>query len=199
MKLYSGVSVEEILETVAHEEGIDKSLIHYHIVEENSEEVSINIFKDEDVIEFITDYIETFFDNLGQTSYVDARYSDGMYRIFVNASNNAVVIGKEGATLQAFTNVVRSAVNAHFKKHIKIVMDVNNYKANRYEKVESLVYRVAREVQESKISATLDFMPSDERRVVHSYLSGMENIKTESTGEGSERRLIIHYVEDEEN
>ena len=122
-----------------------------------------------------------------------------MYRIFINASNNAVVIGKDGATLRSFTNVMRSATNSHFKKHIKIVMDVNNYKANIYEKVESAAYRIAREVQESKIHATLDFMPSDERRVVHNYLSGMENIKTESIGEGKERRLVIRYVEEEQN
>ncbi len=199
MKQYSGLTIEEVLEKVEIAEGIDKSLIHYNVAEKDDEGVVLNIFMDSDIINFIKDYIEKFFGNLDQSVYVDVRYSDDMYRIFVDAQNNAVVIGKDGNTLQAFTNVIRSAVNSHFKKHIKIVMDVNNYKANRYEKVESLVYRVAREVQESKVSATLDFLPSDERRVVHSYLSGMKNIKTESIGAGKDRRLVIHYVEDEDN
>lgn len=199
MKKYTGSTIEEILEDVSIEEGIDTSLIHYNIESKTDEEVTINVFTDADIIEFIEQYIETFFENLDQSVHVDVRYSDGMYRIFINASNNAVVIGKDGATLQSFTNVIRSATNSHFKKHIKIVMDVNNYKANIYEKVESAAYRIAREVQESTIDATLDFMPSDERRVVHNYLSGMENIKTESIGEGKERRLVIRYVEEEQN
>ena len=73
------------------------------------------------------------------------------------------------------------------------------YKANRYEKVESMVYHIAREVQDTKIEATLDFIPSDERRVVHHYLNGMENIATRSVGEGKERRLVISYKEKEED
>lgn len=199
MKKYTGTTIEEILEDVSIEEGIDTSLIHYNVESKTNDEVVINVFTDADIIEFINEYIETFFNNLDQSVHVDTRYSDGMYRIFINASNNAVVIGKDGTTLQSFTNVIRSATNSHFKKHIKIVMDVNNYKANIYEKVESAAYRIAREVQESKIDATLDFMPSDERRVVHNYISGMENIKTESVGEGKERRLVIRYVEEEQN
>ena len=62
----------------------------------------------------------------------------------------------------------------------------------------TMVYRIAREVQESKIETTLDFIPSDERRVVHHYLNGMENIATRSVGEGKSRRLVISYKENEE-
>lgn len=198
MKQYSGKSIEEIVEVVALEKGIAKSLIYYHIVSKDEEEVVLNIFTDVDIMDFIHQYIETFFDNLEQEVYIDIRYSDGMYRIFLNAKNNAIIIGRGGQTLQSLTNVIRSATNAYFKKHIKIVMDVNNYKANRYEKVESMVYHIAKEVQETKVTTTLDFIPSDERRVVHHYLKGMENIATKSVGEGKKRRLEIRYIENEE-
>lgn len=198
MKQYSGKSVEEIIDVVALEKGIAKSLVYYHVLSEDEENVTLNVFTDVDIIDFIQEYVETFFKNLEQEVYVDIRYSDGMYRVFIDAKNNAIIIGRAGQTLQALTNVVRSATNAYFKKHIKIVMDVNNYKANRYEKVESMVYHIAKEVQDTKIETTLDFMPSDERRVVHHYLNGMENISTKSVGEGKDRRLVITYVEDQE-
>ena len=199
MKTYSGESIKQILDDIAYEEGIDPSLIHYNIQEKSEDSITLNIFTDADIIEFTKEYIETFFHNMQHTVHVDVFYSDNMYRIFLNAENNSIVIGKEGSTLKAYTNLIRSAVNAHFKKNIRLVMDVNNYKANIYEKLESFVYNIAREVQETKIDATLDFLPSDERRVVHNYLSGMNNIKTVSTGEGSERRLIVKYVENEAN
>ena len=38
-------------------------------------------------------------------------------------------------------------------------------------------------------------MTPDERRVVHNALSGMEHIKTESTGEGDDRAIWIRYVD----
>lgn len=198
MKIYSGSSIDEILEVVSLEKGIDKSLIHYNILEEDSSGITINVFYDSDIINFIKDYLELFFNNLEESAYVDVRYSDEVYRVFVEATNNAIIIGREGSTLQSLLNLLRSATNAHFRKRISIVMDVNNYKANRYEKVESMVYRIAREVIDTKIDVTLDFLPSDERRVVHHYLSGMENISTKSVGEGSERRLVISYKSDEE-
>lgn len=199
MKQYSGKTIEDIIDVVSLEKGIAKSLVYYQVVSEKEEEVILNVFTDVDIMDFIHDYIDKFFKNLEEEVYIDVRYSDGMYRVFMDAKNNAIVIGKGGQTLQALTNVVRSATNAYFKKHIKIVMDVNNYKANRYEKVESMVYHIAREVQETKIDATLDFLPSDERRVVHHYLNGMENITTQSIGTGKDRKLVIKYVEEEEN
>ena len=39
-------------------------------------------------------------------------------------------------------------------------------------------------------------MPSDERRIIHGALSGYHNIKTESKGQGKDRRLTIYYVEE---
>ena len=119
MKAYNGESVKQILDDIAYEEGIDPSLIHYNVASKNEDGVTINVFTDSDIIEFIKEYIETFFYNIKQTVHVDVHYSDEMYRIFVNAQNNSVVIGKDGNTLQAFTNLIRSATNSHFKKHIK--------------------------------------------------------------------------------
>jgi spoIIIJ-associated protein len=37
-------------------------------------------------------------------------------------------------------------------------------------------------------------MTPDERRVVHNTLTGMEHIKTESSGEGKDRAVAIKYV-----
>jgi spoIIIJ-associated protein len=41
-------------------------------------------------------------------------------------------------------------------------------------------------------------MSSDERKVVHQYLSEFPNIKTESEGMGRDRHIVIKYVEEVE-
>ena len=72
-------------------------------------------------------------------------------------------------------------------------MDVNGYKDDRYAKVKSMAIRIAKTVQRTKVSALLDPMPNDERKIIHQTLSQMKNIRTESEGEGRNRRLRILY------
>ena len=74
-----------------------------------------------------------------------------------------------------------------------MLVDINNYKVDRYDKVKSIAERIAKTVQRTKISATLDPMPNDERKVIHQFLSEMRNIRTESEGDGMHRRLKIIY------
>ena len=48
-------------------------------------------------------------------------------------------------------------------------------------------------MRRTKIDATLDPMPADERKAIHNALANMEDITTQSTGEGATRRLQILY------
>ncbi len=55
---------------------------------------------------------------------------------------------------------------------------------------------LAKRARSFKIDVEMDPMTSYERMLVHSHLEGRPNIKTESIGEGKERRLVIKFVED---
>ena len=114
-----------------------------------------------------------------------------------NAENNAILIGKNGKTLSAFNTILRGAVNSEFRKRIDVLVDVNNYKEDRYHRLASAAKRTAKQVQRSHVDASLDPMPNDERKVIHKTLNNWHNIRTESEGEGSDRHVVIKYVEDE--
>ena len=98
-----------------------------------------------------------------------------------------------GKTLQAFNRLVKAAASAEFKKRVGLLIDVNGYKEDRYEKITKMAIRVAKDVRRTKIDATLDPMPADERKAIHNALANMEDITTQSTGEGATRRLQILY------
>ena len=68
---------------------------------------------------------------------------------------------------------------------------------DKYDKIVHIARHIAKEVQRSKVTATLDPMPADERRMIHNALHGMPHIATESIGEGKKRQITIRYVEDE--
>jgi spoIIIJ-associated protein len=155
--------------------------------------VTIEVTGPEDVMSFVQDYLETYFRNIEVEVNVMVKQEAEGFSVMLDAENNAILIGKAGQTLQAINTVVRGAVNSHFKGKFNVLVDINNYKQDRYEKVKALADRVARSVLRSKTTATLDPLPNDERKVIHQYLSEMPHIKTESIGEGNQRRLKIVY------
>ena len=200
MKTYSGKTIEEVLEIAAKEKGVSKEELHYYVTEEKKgllfnlgSQITAEVYADKDVEAFIYDYLNRFFKNLDLDVDIAVSLENDCYRVLLNAENNAIIIGKSGQTLEALNTVLKSATNSEFKKRYHILVDINNYKTDRYDKIKGIAYRVANSVQRSHISASLDPMPADERRIVHNFLSDMKNIRTESEGEGKGRRVKIIY------
>lgn len=198
-KRYTEKTLEEALKSAARDKGVSVEELHYNVLEEKSGflgvggSVEIEAYCEKDVENFIVSYIQQYFDNAQLDGQVDIENDNGFYRITVNTSNNAILIGKAGKTLQAFNRLVKAAASAEFKKRVGLLIDVNGYKEDRYEKITKMAIRVAKDVRRTKIDATLDPMPADERKAIHNALANMEDITTQSTGEGATRRLQILY------
>ena len=198
-KRYTEKTLEEALKSAARDKGVSVEELHYNVLEEKSgflgvgRSVEIEAYCEKDVENFIVSYIQQYFDNAQLDGQVDIENDNGFYRITVNTSNNAILIGKAGKTLQAFNRLVKAAASAEFKKRVGLLIDVNGYKEDRYEKITKMALRVAKDVRRTKIDATLDPMPADERKAIHNALANMEDITTQSTGEGATRRLQILY------
>lgn len=204
MKNYTAKTLDELLSNVATEKGVKVEELTYFVTDEKKgllgigNSVSADVYCLDDVKEFIFEYLGEFFTGIGQNIEIEIIQNGDAFKVMLNAENNAIIIGKSGQTLQAINNVVRSATNSEFKRRFNILVDINNYKESRYEKVTSLARRIAKTVQRTKVDASLDPMPNDERKVVHQALSNMTHIATQSEGEGHARHLKILYKEDKE-
>lgn len=201
MKEYTGKNLEEVLQSIANEKCISIDAIQYELVDEKKgflgigSEVTVRAYCEQDIEEFIKTYLSTYFKNIEIEVEINILNDDGFYRVNLNADNNAILIGKNGQTLQALNTVLKASVSSEFKKRIGVLVDINGYKEDKYEKVCALAKRVAKSVQRSKTDAILDPMPADERKAIHNVLTNMEHIRTHSEGEGNQRRLKIIYTE----
>jgi spoIIIJ-associated protein len=199
MKRYSGKTLDDCLAQATKDLGLEAEALRYTKTEEKTgflgmgTLVTIEVTGPEDIMDFIQDYLETYFKNIDLEVNVMVKQGDDGFSVMLDAENNAILIGKAGQTLQSINTVVKGAVNSHFKGRYNVLIDINNYKQDRYEKVRALADRIARSVLRSKTAATLDPLPNDERKVIHQYLSEMPHIRTESIGEGNQRRLKIVY------
>ena len=210
MKTYSGKTLEDALNAAAKEKNCAVEELTYSVIGEEKHflgignSVTVEAYNRQDVKDFIFDYLGSYFTDLDQAVSIEiVLQPEDTYNIILDAENNAIIIGRNGQTLRAISNVVKAAVNSYFhtseyKKHIRINVDVNNYREDRYRKLKSIAARVAKEVRNTHIDAHLDPMPNDERKVIHQYLGEFKNISTVSEGEGKKRHIVVKYIGNKE-
>ncbi len=196
MNIYSGKNLEEALDHAADGENVDVEYLQYRVITKTEEKCEVEAYFVADVIDYVKSYLTTILTHMGLTVELNAKYEKEVINMAIKTDRDAVLIGKGGKTLQALNELVRVAINQRFSKHYKILLDVSDYKEEKYEKLIQMARKYAKEVQTTKNTVTLNPMPSDERRIIHGALAGYHNIKTESQGQGKERRLSIHYVEE---
>ena len=203
MQRFEAKSVDEALKEACRVKGVSLEELKYYVIEEKpgglfgiGSKGVVEAFTYNDVQQFLEDYVSTYFKNINMpVEVIVNRSEDNEFKIIINAENNAILIGKNGQTLEAIKTIVNAAANATFKCHIHMSVDINGYKEERYEKLKQTVERIAKTVVKTKVSARLGDLTSDERKIVQQHLSEMPHVKTESEGEGNNRRLKIIYVD----
>lgn len=199
MKKFNAKTLDEALELASKDLGIAVEQLNYEITLEEkklfSKKAEIVVYDLGDVIAFAEQYLTTIMTDLKLDVSVKTELEDGVLKITLNTSHNSVLIGKNGQTLQAINMMVRQAVGHKFKKHYRLLVDINQYKNDKYEKLIRMAIRLAKDVSRTKVKAVLEPMSSDERRVIHNALSKFNHIKTESIGQGHKRQITITYVD----
>lgn len=109
----------------------------------------------------------------------------------IQSSEAAYLIGYNGENLQALQQIARVLVSLKTAEPVKFSVDINDYQKNRMDLLVRMAQNLAREAQEKKEARFLPPMNSYERRAIHVALAEFDGIKTESEGEGEERRIII--------
>ncbi len=103
-----------------------------------------------------------------------------------------LLIGRRGETLRSLQFMVNLLVSRKVQKWPQIVVDVGNYRQRRQESLEGLARRMAERVRQSGRALTLEPMGAYERRIVHLALRSDPTVYTQSSGEGDNRKVVIH-------
>ena len=113
----------------------------------------------------------------------------------IQSENSAVIIGRQGKTLDAFQLLVNVFAGRVSDRRIKVVVDAENYRQRRERHLIRFAHNVAEQVRRSKGSQLLDAMNPFERRLIHTTLNSKENIETISEGEGLYKKIRVFYRE----
>lgn len=113
--------------------------------------------------------------------------------IYVDLNNNNLgfLIGYRGETLYAFQNILSSIASKGVDQKVRVILDIEGYKAKRQKTLEELAEKIAKTVMKTKKSVTLEPMQSYERKIIHTKLQDNPKIDTTSIGEEPYRKIVI--------
>ena len=104
-------------------------------------------------------------------------------------------IGRDKERFEAFTHLLRRMAEKIVGEDKKISVDINNRQQKQDETLKTKAKIIAERAREFKKDMEMEPMSSYERMVIHTALEGMPFIKTESAGEGKNRRVIVKFIE----
>ena len=192
---FDGKTKDEAIEKALAELGVaEKNLIVNVLEEKNTllkKNVKIEVINYNDLVDYIKENIIEITKLMGMTVNLEVRRRDDNITIKIFSDHNAVLIGRNGSTIEALQTIIRQIVHNETKEFIGVILDVENYKDKRIKNLEYLAKKVAKEVKETQVETKLDSMNSYERRIIHSILSNNKYVYTDSIGEEPNRCVVI--------
>ena len=156
----------------------------------------------EEIQNLIKELIEKTTIGVREISFTKEGSQDNSKTIFsVEVNEPHLFTGRGGEALSALNHLVRKIVetkttpvldaNTH---NPNILVDINGFQKRRIENIHAIAHMMAERARYFKSNIEVDPMSAFERRIVHEFLSEATDLKTESTGEGISRRVVIKYV-----
>ena len=113
------------------------------------------------------------------------------------------LIGSHGDTVHALDYLVKKIVESK-TPHVPLeegehreplfLVDVNGYRSQKIKDLQAKALSMAERARSFEYDVELSPMSAYERLIVHTTLQETPNVKTESQGEGRNRRVVIRYV-----
>jgi spoIIIJ-associated protein len=111
--------------------------------------------------------------------------------IDIQGEDAGLIIGRRGETLRALQYAANIVIGRQENSAGPIMIDVEQYRERRQAQVATLAKRMAESAISSGRPVDLDPMSAADRRAIHVALTDDVGVTTESSGEGSQRRVTI--------
>ena len=121
----------------------------------------------------------------------DGEGSADEIRLEIEGPDAGRVIGKRGMVLEAIQYLTTRIAHKPGEPRKHIAVDAEGYRARHEDQLAEMARKLARRVATEGKIITFDPMSARDRRVVHMALKEITEVRTESHGEGPDRRVQI--------
>lgn len=173
---------EEVKETVNEEPKAEEASLEEVPMEAASAKVKY-------AMEFIQSVIGQFYES--EYEFKIFKTQTG-FIIKIVGQDAGCLIGRKGETMEALSYLTSLAANRFEDSDEKISVDVADYRQKREKDLVAMAKKMAAKVAKSGRSYSFEPMNPYERRIIHATVSEINGVKSESKGEGSQRRVVIY-------
>ena len=163
--------------------------------EAGSGEVPLDIAADPQ-LQAAVDYLTPIFNLLGAKDFTFRAVKQGEATILkVDGEHMGVLIGRRGETMESLSYLASLVINRMEGPYIKLGIDVSGYRGKREDDLNALARRIAERVQRTGCCYEMEPMNPYERHIIHTAIAGIEGVRSESKGEGKDRRVVIYSTD----
>jgi spoIIIJ-associated protein len=137
------------------------------------------------------DFLEGLLDALDVDGDITTWVDEVGGHIDLEGSDLDILVGPNGETLDALQELTRLAVLRQSKRRVRLLIDVNGFRAQQREQLISVVNAAAEQVVRDRADHEFQPMTPAERKIVHDAVAALEGVRTESLGEEPNRRVVI--------
>ena len=204
-------SVEEAVEAALHELGVSEQEARIDVLQEprsgvlgiGSHEAVVRVrvvapeVDPEDLEEqadTAADFLEELMGHMGIDAVAEPNlHHDHMYVDIVGEDEDdmALLIGRHGQTLDAIQELTRMVVGRRLDERVRVIVDVEDYRKRREERLEDKAREVAARVLSTGTEEALEPMNPFERKIVHDAVSEIDGVESSSIGVEPDRAVVI--------
>ena len=155
-------------------------------------EVPINI-EENAKVKAAVDYLKDVIEKMGVQDVKFSAVQKGEATIIrLDGEKMGALIGRRGETMESLSYLASLVANRLEGDYIKLGLDVAGYRDKRESDLTALAQRIGAKVRRTGRSFAMEPMNPYERRIIHSAIGKMEGVRSESKGEGRDRRVVIY-------
>lgn len=139
----------------------------------------------------IENFMDKFIKGMPEGVTYSVKTSSSYINVDINSSELGFLIGYRGETLYAMQNVLSAIAGKGIENKVRVILDIEGYKAKREKTLEGLALKVAKNVVRTRKPVKLEPMQAYERKIIHSKLQNDSKVETKSVGEEPYRRVVV--------
>jgi spoIIIJ-associated protein len=196
-------TVEQAIEKAEAQLGLSRDQFKVEVVREGRSgilgvggreaviKVSSTTLPEEDAVNHVTEILDKLLGLMGVQGKVEVLSAELPLALNVKGDDLGILIGRRGQTLVALEYVTKLIVVQRLKTWLPLTIDVGGYKKHRRDSLEKLALYLAEQVKSRRRAVPMEPMPADERRIIHLALADHPDVRTESVGEGENRKVVV--------
>ncbi|ALS24578.1 MULTISPECIES: RNA-binding cell elongation regulator Jag/EloR [Paenibacillus] len=196
----TGKTIDEAVNNGLQQLGTTENRVHVNVLEQpakglfglfGAKEAKVELTLLPDAIEEAVLFLEDVFRSMKLDVRIEQKQDKEVTELHLHGSELGMLIGRRGQTLDALQYLVNIVANRYSDRHLRIVLDAEQFRERRKKTLQELADRLADRVIRTRKEVVLEPMSPQERKIIHSQLQHHPKVRTFSRGDEPNRRVVI--------